>query len=87
MTTAAPFQDNADDSFSIYKITFFWYAPFGLILTFISGVLLSCIFATDDHFKQLNITLISPISHWLVPKKYRHHLVDDRRGVTMEVVI
>ena len=60
-----------DDIFAIYKISFFWYAPFGFVITFLLGIILSVCMVDKARMEKINPSLVSAAAQFLIPKQYR----------------
>lgn len=59
------------EEFAFYKISFMWYGPIGLVLTWTIGIVTSVLTGGND-LNQFNMNLLSPYVKRLLPKKYRH---------------
>ncbi|XP_055303103.1 sodium-coupled monocarboxylate transporter 2-like isoform X2 [Sitodiplosis mosellana] len=58
------------DGFALYKIAFQWYPVIGVLITWISAILISHLTGGQD-LTNLNTQLLSPCIRKLIPKKYR----------------
>ena len=81
--------ENHFDSFSIYRISFFWYAPIGFSVNVIIGVILSYILKDPCEKKLLSPSLVIPFVSKLSPKKMMQHesikTFDDLNGEVEEL--
>lgn len=59
-----------DDTFALHKISFAWYPVIGAMIVWIVGIPVSYI-TGGQCLKKLEKRLISPISHFLLPRDMR----------------
>lgn len=67
LTPSAEIDNN---TFSIYKISFHWYAFIGTIIVWMFGIPMSYIFGKNT-VETMDPSLISPVAKFLLPKKMR----------------
>ncbi|XP_031621567.1 uncharacterized protein LOC116339681 [Contarinia nasturtii] len=66
-----PPNEQDDDGFAFYKISFQWYPLIGSVVFWVAAVLGSYLTGGQD-LSKLNPQLLSPFVQKMLPKKYRH---------------
>lgn len=68
-----------DDSFSMFKISFMWFAFIGAITVWLVGLPVSYFFGPKDVRNTLDPNLISPWAQCLLPKGMKHVAMQEKQ--------
>lgn len=65
--------DEVDDGFAFYKISFQWYSAIGVLITWITAIIVSY-FTGGPDMSKFNIKLFPPFIQKMLPERY--HLIE-----------